>query len=79
MKKFWETLVNSESENATWEIVVDEKKENIRLEFWNYENLGTEDELLEKTTELKLTRDQFEELLAFTKRLGKISWENMSV
>lgn len=67
-KKYWETLFNAESEDGTWEITVDEKK-NVKLQFWNYARHGNDGEELEDVTDLYLTKEQFESLLDFSKRM----------
>lgn len=65
MKKNWETLFNSESEDATWEIIHDYKKHNVRLLFFGDPNGSG------STTDTHLTYKQFRDLVKFMKKLDR--------
>lgn len=73
IKKAWEEIWNSESEDGTWDFVnnCDEIGNDIRLMFFNYENQGTNEEVLKEHITLKLTKDQLESLLEFCNKLNK--------
>jgi hypothetical protein len=77
MQKFWETMWNCESEDGSWEIIVDEETKTVKLEFWDYADQGTEDEHLRMKSELVMSFDQYQSLLDFSKRMNKPVWNSV--
>jgi len=77
MKKFWETTWNWESEDGTWEILVYEETKTVNLEFWDYQDQGSGEEMLKNKATLILTFEQYQSLLEFSNKMNKIVWDSV--
>jgi hypothetical protein len=62
-RSFWRKLFISESEKSYWEIVHDSKKENVTLYFI------PEEDCSKKYVKIKLSYEQFEDLVKFMNRI----------
>lgn len=65
MVKYWETLVNSESEDATWEIIHDSEKKEVTLLFFDH------DDFINANSKIKMSYDQYNDLLEFCKVMNR--------
>ena len=61
---FWKKLLNSESDNAYWEIWHDSDKEIVTLQY------VPEDDYSKKDIKIEVPYDQFEDLIKFIIRIG---------
>ena len=71
MEKYWETMFNCESTDGTWETTKNDEKKEIFFTFWNYESQRSLDEKLKEKIIMRLTYEQYTDLLNFATRMNK--------